>query len=254
METLTLGKIHAHVLTFKEAMSCIAAQLKDKKPGYVVTPNVDHVCLAEHNVLLREAYQKASLSLVDGMPLVWLSRFLGRRLPEKISGSDLVEPLVALAAQEGLKLYVLGGLPGVGERAVQVWKERFPGLCVVGVDAPVWGFEKDSQKSGEVVQKIQAASPDVILVALGCPKQEIWMLQHREQWGHAMAFGIGASIDFVAGMVKRCPSWVSRIGCEWLYRLCQEPRRLAQRYLVRDRAIVGIAWNTWRTQRKGFVG
>jgi N-acetylglucosaminyldiphosphoundecaprenol N-acetyl-beta-D-mannosaminyltransferase len=249
MKKTALGKIHAHPLTFEQALCVIDDALEKKKGGYVVTPNVDHVCLAENNTLLREAYTHALISLVDGMPLLWLSKWLGDPLPEKISGSDLVDPLMALCARKKYTVYVLGGGEGVAEAASRVWMKRYPGLNVVGTYAPPYGFEKNPSMVRDVNERIQRAQPDVLLVALGCPKQEIWMMQNRQAWEHTLAFGIGAAVDFAAGTAKRCPGWVSSLGCEWLFRLFQEPKRLAHRYLVRDRAIVAVAWRMWRAQR-----
>jgi N-acetylglucosaminyldiphosphoundecaprenol N-acetyl-beta-D-mannosaminyltransferase len=241
-----LGRIHAHAVTFVQALDAIESLVKTRSGGYVLTPNVDHVCLADTDEGLREAYANAALSLVDGMPLLWLARALGTPLPEKVSGSDLVMPLCERAAQRGMSVYLLGARPGVGAKAAQVLTDTYPGITIAGVDAPPLGFEQDPAQNEAVLARIRAAKPDLLFVALGCPKQELWLAKHSAAYGPAVGLGIGATIDFIAGEVRRSPRVLSRLGLEWLYRLAKEPRRLAHRYLVRDRAIVGIAWRMWR--------
>lgn len=240
------GRIHADSVTLAEALDLVAEGVAGKKGGFVVTPNVDHIVLAETDDELRDAYQQAFLSLVDGQPLMWLARAFGHPLPEKLSGSDFVEPLAARAAEEGWGVYLLGGMPGIGEAAAQAWARRYPHLRVVGIDSPPLGFDHDELESRRVFERIAAAAPDILMVALGCPKQELWMHRHVDKFSPAIAFGIGASLDFVAGKVGRAPTLVSSLGMEWAYRLLQEPRRLAHRYLVRDRAIFSIALADFR--------
>lgn len=207
----------------------------------MVTPNVDHVVLAETDLRLRAAYEQAALSLVDGMPLVWLAAAMGESLPEKISGADFVLPLLARAASEGWRVYFLGGASGVGVRARDRLVAAMPTLAVVGIDAPPLGFERDPAERAAVLARLQAVRPHVVLMALGCPKQEVLMHEWREEMTPAVALGVGASLDFLAGIRPRAPRWLSRAGLEWAFRLVQEPRRLAGRY-CRDRAIAGIAW------------
>lgn len=238
---LKLGRIHADHLTFAQALDEIVAAARRGEGGFVVTPNVDHVVLAEDDEELVACYREALLSLVDGMPLLWLSRVLGHPLPEKISGSDLVAPLCARAAEEGLGVYLLGAREGVGARAAERLIAEHPGLKVVGVHSPPLGFEKDPDVLDHTLARVREAHPHLVLVALGCPKQEKFMRAHARHLAPAVLLGIGATLDFLAGEVRRAPAWMSRAGLEWAYRLAQEPTRMAERYLVRDRAIGGIA-------------
>ena len=233
-------------MTFAEALDECVALAKSGGGGAVLTPNVDHVCLAETNEALVQAYADAALSLADGMPLVWLSRAMGQPLPEKISGSDLVGPLVARAAREGLSVFLLGAKDGVGLRAADALKARHPELKIAGVLAPPLGFERDPAENASVLAAVTAAKPAFVLVALGAPKQELWIHAHHHALAPAVLLGIGATLDFIAGDAKRAPQLISRVGMEWLWRLAQEPRRLAHRYLVRDRAFAGIALRALR--------
>lgn len=235
------GRIHADDITFDGAIEAIIRTAKARTGGYVVTPNVDHVCLAETDEALVDCYRDATLSLVDGKPLLWLARLMGHPLPEKISGSDLCEPLVARAAKEGLSVFFLGAGPGVAAKAAALLQARHPALKVAGVLSPPMHFEKDTVEDLKVTAMINASGADLVLVALGAPKQELWMKKHGVDLAPAVLLGIGGTLDFLAGRIQRAPRWMSDIGLEWLYRLLQEPRRMAERYLVRDRAIARIA-------------
>ncbi len=229
---LKIGQLWIDALTFPEALERIEALVSGGRGGGVFTPNVDHVVNVEHDPAFRAAYDHAALSLVDGTPLLWASRLLGMALPEKISGSDLVMPLMERAGARGWKVYLLGGEPGVGEKAAAVFRERF-GVQVVGIDAPRVNLA-DPENLTALVERARAAKPDLVLVALGSPKQELLIDRMREQLRPAVALGIGASLDFVAGTVKRAPRWMSKAGLEWSYRLAQEPGRMWRRYLVND--------------------
>jgi N-acetylglucosaminyldiphosphoundecaprenol N-acetyl-beta-D-mannosaminyltransferase len=240
-----LGHIYAHSLTFREALDAVAQLVMDGRGGYVVTPNVDHVVQAEHSEGMRAAYGGASLSLVDGQPLVWLSKMMGEPFPQKISGSDLVPELLRMAAQQGWRVFFLGAAEGVGARAAEILKRDEPKLQIA-VHSPSFGFENDPTESAAVLELIREARPNLVVMALGCPKQELLMHRWKQELAPAVAIGAGATLDFIAGNVPRAPTWMSRAGLEWLYRLAREPRRLAHRYLVRDPEILKVAWQMMR--------
>lgn len=230
---LRLGEVPIDVLTFDGALEAIEQLVVAKKGGYVVTPNIDHVVLADDNVAFRESYTNASLSLVDGQPLVWASRLLGQQLPEKISGADLILPLMQVAAKRKWRVYFMGAGPGVAEKAAEEVTLRY-GTQIVGCDAPRVSVDPAASENAAAIEKIQAAKPDLVLVALGAPKQEIWMHRCMPQYAPAVALGIGAGLDFIAGTVQRAPKWMSNNGLEWAYRLSREPKRMWRRYLIND--------------------
>lgn len=244
MKSIQIGALRVDYLTMDGALDRIEALVSAERGGYVVTPNVDHVVMGERDEGLRAAYNQASLSLADGMPLLWLSRLLGCALPAKVSGSDLIRPLMLRAAESGMTVYILGAAPGVGARAAEILRQELPALKVVGIDSPPMGFEKDEATEGAALAKLRAADPDIALMALGAPKQEILMHRWYGKGVRAVMLGIGASIDFVAGEAKRAPRWVSEAGLEWLYRLTRDPKRLARRYLLRDPEFLLIALRT----------
>lgn len=198
---------------------------------YVVTPNVDHAVMFQHNAGLQAAYADAALVLADGWPVVAASRMLRRPLPERVTGSDLAPALFdTAAARGGLSVYLLGAAPGVAERAAKQIEARWPTVRVVGTYSPPLGFEKEVSENEAILSRIAAAKPDVLVVGLGAPKQELWVHAHREKIAARVALCIGATIDFLAGEKSRAPVWMRRTGLEWLHRLATEPRRLVKRY------------------------
>lgn len=230
---IRVGKLPLDVVDFEGALDAIDRLIREKNGGTVFTPNVDHVVMAEHDERFRTAYAAAALSLVDGTPVLWASRLLRTPLPAKISGSDLVLPLMRRAAERGYRVYFLGGAEGVAELAKSKLEAALPGIQIVGTDASRINVDEPAE-ADEVAERIVRAQPDLVLVALGAPKQELWSYTRSERLKPAVLIGVGASLDFVAGVQKRSPRWMSKVGLEWLYRLAQEPRRLAARYLLRD--------------------
>jgi N-acetylglucosaminyldiphosphoundecaprenol N-acetyl-beta-D-mannosaminyltransferase len=229
-----IGGVPIDSLTLKDAIQAIDDLVAAGKGGAVFTPNVDHIVEFEKNPALRLAYAAADLSLVDGMPVVWASRLMGTSLPEKISGSDLVLPLLERALERAWRVFLLGGLEGVADLAAKNLAKKMPTLRIVGTLAPRIDMNEPKDSRREVVEAVRRARPDIVVVAFGAPKQELWIEEARSELVPAVLLGLGASVDFLAGTLPRAPAWMSDSGLEWLYRLAREPRRLWKRYLLRD--------------------
>jgi N-acetylglucosaminyldiphosphoundecaprenol N-acetyl-beta-D-mannosaminyltransferase len=244
-----MGGLDLDPVTFAEALDEIATLVDRGEGGAVFTPNVDHVVQAERHAAFREAYARADLCLADGMPLLWASRVLGSPLPEKVSGSDLLLPLMRLAAERAWRVYLLGGAPGVAVEAAEKLADEL-GVNVVGTDSPMVDLDGLAERSDEIVEQVAATRPDLVLVAFGAPKQELWIDRFGSRIRPAVAIGVGASLDFVVGRTKRAPAWMSRVGLEWLFRLGQEPRRLWRRYLIDDPKFVIVVARTRRRRRR----
>lgn len=198
---------------------------------YVVTPNVDHAVLLQEHAGLQAAYRAADLVLADGHPLVWASRLLQQKLPERVPGSDLVPQLFESTRHRGpLSAYLLGAAPGVAEKAAVNIQQRWPGVKVVGCYSPPLGFERRPEECEEILWRIGDCRPDVLVVGLGAPKQECWVHAHRERIAARVALCVGATIDFLANERRRAPQWMQQVGLEWLHRMLSEPRRLVKRY------------------------
>jgi len=187
--------------------------------------------------------------LADGVPVLWASRLLGKPIREKISGSDLTVWLAEQFNVTGHSLFLLGAAPGVADEAARVFRQRHPNLTIAGTYCPPMGFENDPDEIAKAIACVRAAQPDVCLVALGLPKQEWWMHQHGEACGVPVMIGIGASLDFVAGTLKRAPRWMQKTGTEWLWRVLTEPRRLWRRYFDDGRLFLALLWREWRKKK-----
>jgi N-acetylglucosaminyldiphosphoundecaprenol N-acetyl-beta-D-mannosaminyltransferase len=218
-------------LSLLGTLARIEEMISQRTPRYIVTPNVDFLVQARQDAELRRVLLDAHLVLCDGTPLVWASQLLGRRLPERVAGSDLVPQLIRVAAERKHRLFFLGATPEANSQAVANVRTQYPNVNIAGTCSPPFGpLEKMDHE--EIRKKIQAARPDILLVAFGCPKAEKWMARHHQSLGVPVMIGVGGTIDFLAGRVKRAPLWMQRGGVEWLYRMCQEPRRLFRRYLT----------------------
>ena len=212
-------------------------------PKRVVTPNVDFIVNAVRGWPFRgdadqwRILREADLAVADGMPLVLLSRLLRRPLPARVAGSNLVPMLCPRCAEEGLRFYVLGGSPEALAEAVAKM-ERAAGrpMPLAGSDHSMVRLGDDP---GPVVERINAAKPDILFVALGNPKQELWLDRNAAALDVPVAIGVGGSFNFVSGRVKRAPAWVQKCGLEWIHRICQEPGRLWRRYAY---GLVKFSW------------
>lgn len=228
-------------LTMAETLNEIDKLIHKKNCSYVVTPNVDHIVRLEKDEELQKVYKNASLILTDGKPLIWISKWYKTPIKEKISGSDLFPRVCQLAANKNYTMYLLGAAEGVADTAAKNLMKKYPGLNIVGTYSPPFGFEKNKQEMNKIKTQIQDVHPDILIVGLGCPKQEKFMYYHCKELGVPISFGLGASIDFEAGNIKRAPKWMSNHGLEWLYRFSKEPKRLFKRYFVDDLKIIQVA-------------
>lgn len=227
-------------LTMNEALKAIDTLIKARKNAYVVTPNVDHIVQLERGGELVDVYKNADLILTDGKPLIWISKLYKTPIKEKISGSDLFPLLCKMAAKKGYTMFFLGAAEGVAAKAARNLSRRYSGLNVVGTYSPPIGFEKDEAEMSKIEKMIKDVHPDILIVGLGCPKQELFIYHNREKLGVPISLGLGASLDFEAGNVKRAPKWMANHGLEWLFRITQDPKRMAKRYLVDDTRIVRL--------------
>lgn len=232
LPTVRLAGVELHAITEEQAIETILAELEFGRGGVVVTPNLDHIYRCTKNMTFAALVAEADLVVADGAPLVWASRLKGTPLPERVAGSNLIHSLSGAAAAAGRRVYLLGGDPGTAEGAARVLQERHPDLTVAGTHCPPVGFEYDSVQMATLVEKLQAARPDIVFVALGSPKQEKLINQIRRTLPRAWWLGVGISFSFLTGHVRRAPLWMQNGGLEWFHRLLQEPRRLFKRYLV----------------------
>jgi exopolysaccharide biosynthesis WecB/TagA/CpsF family protein/anti-anti-sigma factor len=216
-------------VTLPGAVHQIAAMVEARTPHYVVTANVDFLVQARRDPELRRILVSADLVLCDGTPLVWASRWLGNSLPGRVAGADLVPLLLQRAAVRGWRIFLLGAAPGVGEEAARRIAAQYPALPAIAHYSPPFR-PLHEMNHAEIAARIRAVRPDLLLVSFGCPKQEKWISMHYGSLGVPVAIGVGATVDFLAGRVRRAPRWMQRSGTEWIFRMAREPRRLVRRY------------------------
>lgn len=219
-------------LTQSEALERVAKLARTSEPSHVLFLNVDVMVKADRNSELKHAIEHSDLSLMDGMPPLKVARKWGIPLPEKVSGSDFVPAVCAMAEREGLSIFILGGRDGVPEAARENLLAQYPALNVAGAYSPKFGFEKDPIELTKINDMLIEAKPDILLTCLSCPKQEVFVEGNRGVYKVPISISCGATVDFLAGNVQRAPEWVSRVGMEWLYRFLKEPKRLFKRYFV----------------------
>lgn len=215
----------------------------------VVTPNVDHIMTLQKNEAFREAYAGAALSLLDGRPVQWAVRWLGLPPIEKVSGSDLLPALCAHGAERGWRIFFAGGgnEDELRECLARIGR-RYPGLTLGGY-CPPRGFERDEAESGRLLEAIRTFNADLVMMAVGAPKSEIWLARHENEIGRGVGLCIGAGLRMLAGMERRAPLWMQRAGLEWAWRMSGDPRRLWRRYLVEDMQFFPLVWR-WKRMQK----
>jgi N-acetylglucosaminyldiphosphoundecaprenol N-acetyl-beta-D-mannosaminyltransferase len=216
-------------VTAAEAVAAVEQMIASRRPHYLVTANVDFLVQAQSDVELRRIITEAHLVLCDGTPLVWASRLLGNRLPERVAGSDLAPVLLKVAAEKQYRVFLLGAAPDSVEQAASRLTRDYPSLLLAGYYSPPFS-DLLAMDHEEIKRRVREARPDLLFVAFGCPKAEKWMGMHYRDLGVPVVAGVGATIDFLAGRVKRAPRWIQQAGMEWMFRLACEPRRLFRRY------------------------
>ncbi len=220
-------------VTEADAVRAIIAATTGRRGHWTITANLDHLRRYQREPTARGLIDEADLVLADGVPLIWASRLAGAALPERVAGSDIIWSISQAASRSDATVFLLGGDPGVADRAAQVLRARYAGLRVVGTLCPPVGFEADERTLERIGREVLAAAPQIVFVGLGFPKQDLLIKRLRSVLPGTSFIGVGISLSFVAGEVSRAPRWTRSLCLEWAYRLLQEPRRLARRY-VRD--------------------
>lgn len=229
-------------------LESLFASLAAGEGGVLLTANLDILRRAAIDPRAREVYQHASICIADGMPIVWASKLAGRPLPERIAGASLILPLAERAAREGRSIYLLGGEADDAEAAAKAMLTQHPALRIVGTSSPRVADPPTSEDVASITERLSPA-PDIVLVAMGSPKQEALASALRERFPRTWFIGVGGSFAFLAGRITRAPSWAQNLGLEWLHRLLTEPRRLARRYLLEDLPFAAVLfWDALRAR------
>lgn len=228
-DTVTIWNVPFDRLGITQSVDAIGKLVRSARPSYVITANLNYCMLHARDATVRQITHDADLILADGQPIVWRSLLGHTPLPERVAGSEMIFDLCERAAEEGWRVYLLGGADGVANSCAYRLQEKFPGLVVAGTHCPP--FRKLSkQEQAEQLAMIRNAKPDLLLVAFGQPKGEKWIHQNRHSLGPICSIQLGASFDFIAGTATRAPEIYQRTGMEWAYRMFSDPSRLIPRY------------------------
>jgi N-acetylglucosaminyldiphosphoundecaprenol N-acetyl-beta-D-mannosaminyltransferase len=232
--------VRVDAIRFDQVLSCIQEFIAFGRPHQIVTVNPEFVMIARKNAEFRRIINGAALALPDGVGVCWASRWLGQPLPQRVPGVDLVVRLAALAAAKRYRLYLLGAMPGVAERAASVLLAHYPDLQVVGTFA---GSPRPEHEQ-DIIARVRAARPDILLVAYGAPAQDFWIDRNKERLGVPVCIGVGGSFDYIAGVRPLAPGCLRQLGLEWLFRLITQPWRW-RRMLALPRFVWLVFWSRW---------
>lgn len=234
METKHILGVPIAQASYESTCACIREWLDGKPQVHsIVAANVHVVTESALNPVYAEAIRSADLIVPDGVPLVWASRMLGNRSASRCYGPALMEYVLADSEKTAGTHYLYGSTPDPLARLQSVISARWPKVTLVGAASPSFGPLVDEEELRNI-QAINSAGPDILWIGTGCPKQELWMHQHRDRVNARVVAGVGAAFDYLAGVKPRPAAWVQKAGLEWAHRLCVEPRRLWQRYLFRN--------------------
>ncbi|RMF56772.1 MAG: glycosyltransferase [Bacteroidetes bacterium] len=244
MGRITLLGIQVDPLTISELNDCIAEAVARDVRWIIAHHNLHSIYLFHRDAKMKAFYAKAHVMHIDGMPIVFLGRLLGYDLyrEQRVTYVDWVRPLMSAAREHRWRVYYLGGKPGVAERAAHVLRNEFPGL---EIKTHHGYFDMEGDENEAVLDDIQAYQPHVLMVGMGMPRQEHWVVQNLERIKAHAILTSGACFDYVAGAVPTPPRWMGYVGLEWLFRLMSEPRRLAYRYLIEPWYVFGLFVREW---------
>lgn len=231
----------------------LRARLTARQGFSVATLNLDHVVKLARDPAFRQAYAAQTHVSADGNPIVWLSRLAGQGDVELVTGSDLVGPMTAVAAETDTPVALFGATDDALKTAAEAMTGQYPGLKVVLTLAPPMGFDPDSDAAGEAIETIRQSGARLVYLALGAPKQERFAARAQAALPEAGFLSIGASLDFIVGTQVRAPSWVRRLALEWAWRLLRNPKRLAGRYVSCFAILPGLVLRALSSRRQQRV-
>ena len=221
MKKTTILGVNVHCVTMDEAVTFIEQRIAEKKSALVATANAEMIMQATRDIELADILNNSDLVVPDGAGTVWAARRLGARMPERVAGYDLAQELMRLAPEKGQKIFFFGSAPGVAEKAKIKAETLYSGIKIVGVRDGYFNVDDEPK----IIAEIKAAAPDILLVALGVPKQEKWLAAHFAELNVPVAMGVGGTLDVMAGVMKRAPLWMQRAKLEWLFRGLLQPKR-----------------------------
>ncbi|AWL03972.1 WecB/TagA/CpsF family glycosyltransferase [Massilia oculi] len=236
-ERVTLFGCNVDNVSMEETLERVEDFVRAGRPHQHVVVNVDKLVKASRDEDLRRIINACDLVNVDGMPVVWASRLLGKPLKERVAGIDLFEALMRRAADKGWRVFLLGARPDVVREVAATYARRYPALVLAGVRDGYWQG-KDAEAG--VVRQVRDSRADLLFVAISSPRKEQFLGLYQAEMRIPFAMGVGGSFDVAMGRVKRAPAWMQKAGLEWFFRFLQEPRRMFRRYFIDDMAFIWL--------------
>ncbi len=221
MNSVSILGVRADDVTYAETLDLVAAYITARAPRQVATVNPEFIVAAQSDAAFRDILSHTALNLPDGIGVLWAARRLGHPLRERVAGVDVTERIAQRAGREGWKIFLLGAAEGVAHRVAEAWRTRYPGISLVGA----YAGSPRAEEEEAIVERIRAAQPDVLFVAYGAPAQDKWIARNLRRLGVPVCMGVGGAFDFIAGVTRRAPRWMQRLGLEWLHRLIRQPWR-----------------------------
>lgn len=232
MEKKWLFHLHFDDIPQDEFINSLRENIEKKEKVSVCTPNLDFLRNSYKNSEVRKAYNTSTYITIDGKIVYILSKLFRSGIKNKFSGSDMAYPILDMADANAYKVFLFGGKEGVSEQASKKIKEQYKNIIICGTYSPPFGFENDEDEVNRITDMLSKAEPDIVFLCCGSPKTELFYYRNKEALPNAVYLCLGATIDFIAGSIKRAPKWMSVCGLEWLYRLCKDPKRLLKRYFL----------------------
>ena len=239
MKRVNVLGVGVSAINMSVALSTIEQWIATGEQHYICVSGVHGVMESQRDEQLRQIHNASGLTTPDGMPLVWLGRLAGHRSIDRVYGPDLMLAMSEVSAAKGYRNYYYGGAEGVPEKLADSLQNRFPGLQVAGAFSPPFR-PLTEEEDAQVIKKINESGADIVWIGLSTPKQERWAAAHVGRLKTPVLIGVGAAFDFHTGRVKQAPRWIQRSGFEWFYRMVQDPKRLAKRYLINNPRFVGL--------------
>lgn len=219
---LSILGVQVHEVTTAEALAQVRRFMREPRVHQIATVNPEFIMKAQEDEAFRQVLNQADLCIADGVGLLLAGRWLGQPLPGRVAGSDLVYELAGLAAEKSWRIFLLGAAPGVAQNAAAVLQSKYPNLQIAGT----YPGSPDPAENADIVRRIIDCEADMLFVAYGAPRQDLWIARNRQALGGVrLTMGVGGSFDFIAGKAVRAPHWIQQIGLEWLHRLIREPWR-----------------------------
>ena len=235
-DSITILGIRVDDVTYAETLDLIASYIAARAPRQIATINPEFIMAAQEDEEFREILDRSALNLPDGSGVVWAARRLGCPLRERVAGSDVIGLIAERAGRDGWRVFLLGAAEGVAQSAADMLSSRYPGFSCAGA----YSGSPRAEEEAAIVERVCAARPDVLLVAYGAPAQDKWIARNLAKLSVPVCMGVGGAFDFIAGVTRRAPPWLQRLGLEWLHRLIHQPRRWR-----RMLALPRFVWRVW---------